>query len=353
MEEIYELRKEIDKIDEAIIELLDKRVKLGCKIGEMKALRDISVEDLGREMKVLERAGEYRDIFDRIISKTKREELASMSSTDASHLSNKKMGIIGYGRMGKLLAEEFSMKMEVALYDTMNITDEFHCYSSISELYRGCDFIMIATPTDTVPGIVEELADMAVSGDEKAVFDISTFKDEVLGIYNEFPDSVKVASVHPMFGCGSKNLEGKRVVIIPVEGREADAEVVRSVFQPMGFELLRIDAKDHDKVMKKVIGIPYLIGVSFLKMISETDEIERYGGNSFKYLSVFGRSVLHDRPEFIEDIFDRSKETLIDFLENSKPTRIDVGLLRNGYEDEIEDCYNLFNRMLDAAGPRQ
>lgn len=352
MEEIYELRKEIDKIDEAMIELLDKRVKLGCKIGELKVLRNLSVEDLGREMKVLERAGDYRDIFHRIISKTKREELSSMSSTDASHLSNKKMGIIGYGRMGKLLAEDFSMKMEVGLYDTKDITDDFHCYSSISELYRDCDLIMIATPTDTVPGIVEELADMAISGNEKAVFDISTFKDEVLGIYNKFPDSVKVASVHPMFGCGSKNLEGKRVVIVPVEGREADAEAVRSVFQPMGFEMLQIDAKDHDKVMKKVIGIPYLIGVSFLKMVSETDEAEMYGGNSFKYLSVFGRSVLHDRPEFIEDIFERSRETLLDFLDNSKPTCLDVGMLRHRYEGEIEDCYNLFNRMLDAAGPR-
>ncbi len=352
MEEIYELRNEIDKIDEAIIELLDKRVKLGCKIGEFKVLRDLPVEDTGREMKVLERAGDYRDIFHRIISKTKREELAGMSGADFGYLGSKKLGIIGYGRMGKLLAEEFSMKMEVGVYDTRDDTDHHHRYNSVDELYVDCDIIMVSTPTEVTPEIVDMLAGMDTAGKEKVVFDISTFKDDVLPLYHKFPEHTKVASAHPMFGCGSKNLEGKRVVIVPVQGREADADAVESIFRPMGFSLLRIGAQDHDEVMKKVIGIPYLMGVSFIKMVSETGDMEMYGGNSFRYLSLFGRAVLHDSPEFIEDIMERSRETLHEYLDNSKPTSIDVSALRDRYRDDIEDCYNLFNRMLDAAGPR-
>jgi chorismate mutase len=68
MERIRELRREIDKIDLELIELLDKRISLAVKIGSIKKSLGISVIDVNREDEVLKRAGKYREVFRLIIN---------------------------------------------------------------------------------------------------------------------------------------------------------------------------------------------------------------------------------------------------------------------------------------------
>lgn len=55
MEEIVNLRKEIDKIDSMILKLLNERSSLALKIGEIKKLHKIPVYDPKREKEILER----------------------------------------------------------------------------------------------------------------------------------------------------------------------------------------------------------------------------------------------------------------------------------------------------------
>ncbi|AVX20446.1 MAG: chorismate mutase [Bacillota bacterium] len=51
---LEELRREIDKVDEAIIELLGRRLKLAREIGLIKG-HNRKIRDLRREQRVLER----------------------------------------------------------------------------------------------------------------------------------------------------------------------------------------------------------------------------------------------------------------------------------------------------------
>ena len=49
------LRLEIDNIDEKILELLEKRMKVVHEVGDLKKDLDISVEDLNRENEIIDR----------------------------------------------------------------------------------------------------------------------------------------------------------------------------------------------------------------------------------------------------------------------------------------------------------
>ena len=49
------LRKEIDNIDEKILDLLEKRMKIVYEVGELKQELEISVEDLNRENEIIQR----------------------------------------------------------------------------------------------------------------------------------------------------------------------------------------------------------------------------------------------------------------------------------------------------------
>jgi len=67
LERILELRREIDRIDEEIIRLLDRRMKLVREIRELKRRIGLDIRDPKREEHVLRRAGIYRDVFREIL----------------------------------------------------------------------------------------------------------------------------------------------------------------------------------------------------------------------------------------------------------------------------------------------
>ncbi|GEM_PF-2209382 len=81
MDEIIKLREEIDEIDREIMELLDRRISTAETIGELKVERNMGLEDKRREDMILDRAGEYRPIFEKIILHTKAVESRCMDPT--------------------------------------------------------------------------------------------------------------------------------------------------------------------------------------------------------------------------------------------------------------------------------
>lgn len=67
MERLHELRKEIDEIDEQIIELLEERVRVAKEIGEIKRELNLPIRDEKREEEVLKKAGKFREVFKKIV----------------------------------------------------------------------------------------------------------------------------------------------------------------------------------------------------------------------------------------------------------------------------------------------
>ncbi len=52
-EELQELRKEIDKIDKKIVNLIDERMKISIKVGETKKKYNAQIFDPKREKEVI------------------------------------------------------------------------------------------------------------------------------------------------------------------------------------------------------------------------------------------------------------------------------------------------------------
>lgn len=65
--EIKALRARIDEIDREILRLLEERMEVALRIGEVKARLSVPILDPAREMEVLERAGKFRPVFEAIL----------------------------------------------------------------------------------------------------------------------------------------------------------------------------------------------------------------------------------------------------------------------------------------------
>ena len=53
--DIHDLRKDIDIIDEKIFDLLVKRFSISDRIGKLKLLKRVDIDDPGREKKIIDR----------------------------------------------------------------------------------------------------------------------------------------------------------------------------------------------------------------------------------------------------------------------------------------------------------
>lgn len=74
MDKIHILRAQIDKIDEKINKLLEKRKEKALKIGEIKKKTNIKITDNTREKAILDKFSDTysQNIFKKIISESKK-----------------------------------------------------------------------------------------------------------------------------------------------------------------------------------------------------------------------------------------------------------------------------------------
>ncbi len=74
IDELKELRKQIDSIDEEILILLNKRVRLCIEIAKVKKKANLQLEDQKREHEILQKVGTFKPIFEEIIKLCKNIE---------------------------------------------------------------------------------------------------------------------------------------------------------------------------------------------------------------------------------------------------------------------------------------
>jgi chorismate mutase-like protein len=89
--ELEALRRQIDAVDEKILELVAQRVELVLRVGELKRMSGAAIYDPERERRVLERLAHQavppldretvQRVFERLIDESRRLELAHARRT--------------------------------------------------------------------------------------------------------------------------------------------------------------------------------------------------------------------------------------------------------------------------------
>lgn len=219
------------------------------------------------------------------------------------------IGIIGgAGKMGAWLASQFKERYHVLIYDIN--TNQMHKVAmqlninyekTLETLVKKSDMIIVAVTLDKVPNVISEL--LSFNLNNKIVFDIASFKNNVIPIYLKYPKTVIVCSVHPLFGPGAKTIKNASVAIIPVPNREDDANMIKQFFEEFGANTIMIDWKTHDNIMGIVLGVPYMIGLSLAKITKGKGKlVKRLSGTSFKFLSIYVNSMLSEDTSLISEI---------------------------------------------------
>ncbi len=280
-----------------------------------------------------------------------------------------KIGIVGAGKIGSWFVRLFRARgLEVGVYDVSKEASKkarklgADIYGSLENLAIHSDHIMVSTPQDTVVKVLENLKSLALGGVIRGttIYDTATFKEDVMPAYRGFPNTVRVASIHPLFGPGASRPEKHVVAVIPIPGREADSRHVEKFYKSLGFRVVTVDHATHDEAVSLTIGASYAVGLALaglLRRAGNPEAVETLAGTTFRYLSNHYKSLLLDPPRFLTDILARDRvrrrvrelsELLAEALRN--PERLveeALELRRSIGREKLEKAYRALYKCLE------
>ena len=218
---------------------------------------------------------------------------------------NKKISIIGVnGRMGKWFANYFNkMGFEVVGFDTNETIKEkfiIKANSLIGAILKT-DYVLLCTPTKNTPEIIRLIAKEMKHG--SYLIEISSQKSKTAQTLMKTPSKVNPICIHPMFGPGTKKIDGKNMIIIPIKDVKKELDAAKLLFPKANF--VTIDASEHDKKIAVILGLTHLINIAFANILAKDEKIsltEKMSGSTFKIQKIVTESILTESPELIETI---------------------------------------------------
>ena len=218
---------------------------------------------------------------------------------------NKKISIIGVnGRMGKWFANYFNkMGFEVVGFDTNETIKEkfiIKANSLIGAILKT-DYVLLCTPTKNTPEIIRLIAKEMKHG--SYLIEISSQKSKTAQTLMKTPNKINPICIHPMFGPGTKKIDGKNIIIIPIKDVKKELDATKLLYPKANF--VTIDASEHDKKIAVILGLTHLINIAFANILAKDEKIsltEKMSGSTFKIQKIVTESILTESPELIETI---------------------------------------------------
>jgi len=218
---------------------------------------------------------------------------------------NKKIAIVGVnGKMGQWFANYFhKMGFEVVGFDVNNdIKEKFITKAnSLVGAILKTDYVLLCTPTKRTPEIVRLIAKEMQRG--SYLIDISSQKYKTAQTLLKTPSRVNPVCIHPMFGPGTKSIDGKNIIIIPIKDAKKELSITKLLFPKANF--VTIDAVEHDKKIAVILGLTHIINIAFANILAKDEKIsltEKMSGTTFKAQKIIAESILTESPELIETI---------------------------------------------------
>ncbi len=212
---------------------------------------------------------------------------------------------------------------------------------SVESIPLDCEAIMLASPCDTIPGLIAELADHP-----GILFDVGSVKG---GIINSVLDSMeempsRYVPCHPIVGGelsgpGAARMDlfaDKMVIISP--SRELDAGALRAVehwWKSLGAEVKYLEADLHDEIYSLTSHLPHAIVFAYLQRI-KSSHLDHVGGG-FRDFSRIGGS----DSAIWASIFEHNKKPLLSdldrFINDLEKLK---SLINSGTSEQIKDFIN-------------
>lgn len=209
------------------------------------------------------------------------------------------VGIIGYGRFGRLWARIIKPHHDVVLTDKQPADDAR--FATLADLCARADAIFLCVPINRFAEAVREMAPHVKRG--TVVFDTCSVKQYPASVMTEalaqIPD-ISLIATHPMFGPDSaaNGVAGLPMVVWPLRGNER-FDPWNAFLQQLGIRTVRMSPEQHDLLAAYSQGVTHYVGRLLDQMQLEETPIDTQG---FRILRSLIAQTCNDSWELFRDL---------------------------------------------------
>ena len=174
------------------------------------------------------------------------------------------IGIIGFGRFGKLasryLAEDFEVVVHTRADKAPEIGQAGARAVSLEEVCQQ-DIIIPCVPISIFRQFLQNIAPLIKP--DALLVDVCSVKEYPIRWMKEMlPETVSILATHPMFGPDSAadSLEGRKICLCKVRISEQKYGKIKNYLDSKGLVVIEATASEHDEQIATSLALTHLIG---------------------------------------------------------------------------------------------
>ena len=191
------------------------------------------------------------------------------------------IGIIGFGRFGKLVSHYLARDFEVFVHSRSDKSSEIlQTGARPVSLETVCQQAVIipCVPISSLRDNLKSIAPLLKS--ETLVVDVCSVKEyPVRWMEETLPDTVSILATHPMFGPDSAadSLQDRKICLCRVKVPEEQYKKIKRYLASKGLIIIEATPREHDEQIATSLSLTHLIGRTLSECGAEPLEIDTEG----------------------------------------------------------------------------
>lgn len=218
-------------------------------------------------------------------------------------MSKPGVGLIGFGRLGRLLVKHFARDARIVVADARPDPRLVRKLGAApGTLAEACaqDVVVLCVPMAEFEGVVRKIAPRVKPG--ALVVDACSVKEHPVRVMKRLlPRTVRLLATHPNFGPDSaaESLKGRKIVLCRVRMSGADYRAAKRVLERKGLEIVEMTPREHDRRMASSLVLTHFIGRALVAYGAKTTGVDTEG---YKRLLRILETVQNDSWQLFEDM---------------------------------------------------
>jgi len=215
----------------------------------------------------------------------------------------KNIGIIGFGRFGKLLHKILKEDFKVMIFDKKSNIKQRSDFEKITL----CDALFFCVPISSLESTVKEYFKYIKKG--STILDVASVKVEPVKILKKyFSTGFDIIPTHPMFGPDSAKDGLKYAVIAFCPVKKSKAYIFwKLYFKKKKFKVVEMTPEKHDLITASGMAFTHFIGEVMKKMEIKSSPLDT---KTFKMLLDIKKAVSENGEELFYDIQKNNSYTV-------------------------------------------